>query len=279
MNHYHIYIYIHTHIDIIRFTNEIHHFPGFQSPSLPGLAVAGWTAGPCRETCGGHQPRGQTGAAREARPRGAIFFIGKQGGPWDSMRFYWILQDFKLMSYWFQSDFNGFKKSGDVGSRTHIWDHVLELDTSWHVHFCLSSWVTRVTLWHRDLAIASTCQRREDVDARNWNMLFETCFYWQWIDVFKVQRHVLKNVCDGSVFHEAVCTRKVAWMGYCPSLFLGLVFCVHDESIWINPGISAKSGRWLCECRMGFELLYCRGIFNCKTCVAYIYGYKCSGDP
>ena len=87
---------------IIRFTNEIHHFPGFQSPSLPGLAVAGWTAGPCRETCGGHQPRGQTGAAREARPRGAIFFIGKQGGPWDSMRFYWILQDFKLISYWFQ---------------------------------------------------------------------------------------------------------------------------------------------------------------------------------
>ena len=60
-----------------------------------------------------------------------------------------------------------------------------------------------------------------------WNMFLLTLS-------FKVQRHVLKTVCDGAAFHEAVCTRKVAWMGYVTfSWFCVLCVCTMNQTCYL----------------------------------------------
>ena len=113
----------------------------------------------------------------------------------------------------------------------------------------------------RELAMASTCQWREDVDAGIcWELKNVTvgCDSAAGLVVsnmfsltlsFKVQRHVLKTVCDGAAFHEAVCTRKIAWMGYVTfSWFCVLCVCVHDESNLVslqNQGADFVNAVWV----------------------------------
>lgn len=102
----------------------------------------------------------------------------------------------------------------------------------------------------RELAMASTCQWREDVDAGIcWELENVTvgCDSAAGLVVsnmflltlsFKVQRHVLKSVCDGAAFHEAVCTRKIAWCSV----------CVHDESNLVslqNQGADFVNAVWV----------------------------------